>query len=79
MESNTVTESDIQEHGPEMPPEMPEEIKTEDVTTQEQKIAGKVSDKDQSELKNSIKKKGANSYYYAHNYDGQNFNNANAK
>ena len=30
----------------------------------------KVDDKDQSELKASIKKKGGNSYYYAHNYEG---------
>ena len=39
----------------------------------------KVENKDESELKNSIKKKGQNSYYYAHNYDGQNFNSENAK
>ena len=39
----------------------------------------KVNDVEQSALKASIKKKGANSYYYAHNYDGQNFNNDNAK
>ena len=30
----------------------------------------KVEDKDKSELKASIKKKGQNSYYYAHNYEG---------
>ena len=34
---------------------------------------------EQSELKNSIKKKGQNSYYYAHNYGNQNFNDENAK
>ena len=39
----------------------------------------KVADKSQSELKSSIKKKGQNSYYYAHNYDNQNFDDANAK
>ena len=39
----------------------------------------KVDDKDLSELKASVKKKGGNSYYYAHNYEGQNFNDANAK
>ena len=39
----------------------------------------KVENKEESELKASIKKKGQNSYYYAHNYDGQNFNNENAK
>ena len=39
----------------------------------------KVEDKSQSELKSSIKKKGQNSYYYAHNYDNQNFDDANAK
>ena len=39
----------------------------------------KTDNKDESELKQSIKKKGQNSYYYAHNYDGQNFNNENAK
>ena len=42
-------------------------------------VAGKVEDKDASELKQSIKKKGANSYYYAHDYSGQNFNDENAK
>ena len=30
----------------------------------------KVDNKEESELKASIKKKGANSYYYAHNYEG---------
>jgi len=30
-------------------------------------------------LKNSIKAKGQNSYYYAHNYEGQNFNDEKAK
>ena len=39
----------------------------------------KVDDKDKSALKESIKKKGQHSYYYAHNYDGQNFNDSNAK
>ena len=34
----------------------------------------KTDDKTKSELKASIKKLGQNSYYYAHNYDGQNFN-----
>ena len=29
-----------------------------------------VEDKEKSELKNSISKKGGNSYYYAHNYAG---------
>ena len=38
-----------------------------------------VEDKDESELKASIAKRGQNSYYYAHNYAGQNFNDANAK
>ena len=38
-----------------------------------------VADKEQSELKNSISKKGGNSYYYAHNYSGQNFNDEQAK
>ena len=39
----------------------------------------KVDEVDKSALKESIKKKGQNSYYYAHNYDGQNFDNENAK
>jgi hypothetical protein len=39
----------------------------------------KTDDPSQSALKESIKKKGGNSYYYAHNYDGQNFNNEKAK
>ena len=30
----------------------------------------KVEDPSESELKASIKKRGANSYYYAHNYEG---------
>lgn len=30
-------------------------------------------------MKSSISKKGGNSYYYAHNYDGQNFNDDQAK
>ena len=51
--------------GPELPPELATGMKVED--------------KAKSELKNSINKKGGNSYYYAHNYDGQNFNNENAK
>jgi hypothetical protein len=44
-----------------------------------EKVAGFVENKEQSELKSSISKKGGNSYYYAHNYDGQNFNNEQAK
>ena len=56
--------TDTSNFGPEMPPDF---------------VNGeKVDDKEKSELKASIKKKGANSYYYAHNYDGQNFNNENA-
>ena len=51
--------------GPEVPPESVDGLKVEN--------------KDQSALKESIKKKGGNSYYYAHNYDGQNFNDENAK
>ena len=39
----------------------------------------KTENKDESALKESIKKKGSNSYYYAHNYEGQNFNSENAK
>ena len=39
----------------------------------------KVDDKAASELKSSIKKKGQNSYYYAHNYDNQNFDDDKAK
>ena len=47
---------DSGEHGPLPPPD--------DVT------GAKVDDKDKSALKESIKKKGGNSYYYAHNYAG---------
>ena len=39
----------------------------------------KVDDVEKSALKQSIKKLGTNSYYYAHNYEGQNFNDENAK
>ena len=37
------------------------------------------NEKEVGELKASIAKRGANSYYYAHNYSGQNFNDENAK
>lgn len=40
---------------------------------------GFVDAKDKSELASSINKKGGNSYYYAHNYSGQNFNDETAK
>ena len=40
---------------------------------------GFVESKDKSELASSISKKGGNSYYYAHNYSGQNFNDETAK
>ena len=61
--------------GPEMPP-----LDEDGNMIKDQKIiAGKVNDKNESELKASIKKKGANSYYYAHNYDNQNFNDEKAK
>ena len=57
--------TDTADIGPEMPP-----MDEEGNMIKEQKIiGGKVDDKSQSELKASIKKKGANSYYYAHNYD----------
>ena len=64
MEKNEPEE--IPDFGPEMPP-MDEEG---NMITEKKIIAGKVDDKSQSELKASIKKKGANSYYYAHNYEG---------
>ena len=49
--------------GPELPPEFGQ---TE--------VQGKFTDdKEKSFLKDSIKKKGTNSYYYAHDYSGQNF------
>ena len=59
-----------QDHGPEefkesqesdpMAPQLPPEM-----------VNGfKVENKEDSELKSSIKKKGGNSYYYAHNYEG---------
>ena len=51
----------------------------EDGTFSSNKAAGFVTDKSQSELKQSINRKGGNSYYYAHNYEGQNFNNEQAK
>ena len=38
-----------------------------------------MDDKSQSELKTSIKKRGQNSYYYAHNYENTDFNNEKAK
>ena len=53
------------EIGPVPPPETSHGQKTEEV--------------DKSALKESIKKKGQNSYYYAHNYEGQNFNDESAK
>ena len=57
--------------GPELPPEFKEDAIVEEKKEEPKTvIAGKVDDKDKSELKSSIKKKGQNSYYYAHNYDG---------
>ena len=72
--------TDTADIGPEMPP-MDEDgnmIKEEKIK-EKKIIGGKVDDKNQSELKASIKKKGANSYYYAHNYENQNFDDENAK
>ena len=58
----------------------PEGIQEEDkVPYVDDKIGAKTDDVAKSALKESIKKKGGNSYYYAHNYDGQNFDNATAK
>ena len=68
-------ESAAQDFGPEMPP-----MDENGNMIKESKINGmKVDDKSQSELKASIKKKGANSYYYAHNYDNSDFDNEKAK
>ena len=55
MES-TSPEQPVNDFGPVPPPNMVNGLKTQN--------------KEESELKNNISKKGANSYYYAHNYDG---------
>ena len=60
-------------------PEVPPDFDMQPAEEKKEPIVGKVEDKNQSELKASITKKGQNSYYYAHNYDGQNFNSENAK
>ena len=48
-------ETTSKEIGPTLPPELVNGLKTDEV--------------EKSALKESIKKKGQNSYYYAHNYD----------
>lgn len=69
-------ESTPTEAGPELPPEF-DNINQE--SQDAEKVAGFVANKEQSELKSSISKKGGNSYYYAHNYEGQNFDDEQAK
>ena len=69
-------ESTPTEEGPELPPEF-DNINQE--SQDAEKVAGFVANKEQSELKSSISKKGGNSYYYAHNYEGQNFDDEQAK
>ena len=76
MES--LAEDKVPEVGPEMPPEFDDEEleeekkiyeKSKDAAPSLQKKAtGFVEDKNESELKTSIKKRGQNSYYYAHDY-----------
>lgn len=67
------------EAGPEVPPGFDDQQDKPQVAAPEtpQKIF--VEDKNESELKHSISRKGGNSYYYAHNYAGQNFNDDTAK
>ena len=76
MES--LAEDKLPELGPQTPPEFDDEEveeekniyekKWENHPALEKKATGFVEDKNESELKTSIKKRGANSYYYAHDY-----------
>ena len=76
MESKT----NVAEAGPELPPGFDDqfnEMPPSDTAEGQKSLF--VDNKEQSELKNSISRKGGNSYYYAHNYSGQNFNDELAK
>ena len=64
-----------QEAGPEVPPEFDQK----ENARPDEPTEAFVKDKEQSELASSISKKGGNSYYYAHNYAGQNFDDEQAK